>query len=120
MEQHAPDSALRYGGESAQPSLPPSPPPSTATAVRRVLEAFRTRSLVEERLAEAARVVSGEARDRGLRAEQMIVEVKRALGAGAAPRLDSEVAREAAERLIGLCIGAYYARGESARRPDDC
>jgi hypothetical protein len=115
MEHHAPESAVRHGSQSAPPSL--SAP--TTIAVRRVVEAYEAGRLVEERLAEAARLASGDAHARGLRPEQMVVAVKRALVAPSLPRLAAERARELRERLVGLSISAYFAQSARATHRDD-
>ena len=116
MEHHAPDSFLRYGADGA-----PSPlSSSVTTVVRRVLDAYESGRLVEERLAEGARALSADARRRGLGVEQMIIELKRTLNMLAASRVAVDVAREIRERLVGLSIGCYYAHAARVRRPDDC
>jgi hypothetical protein len=83
---------------------------SAAVALWRVLNALREGWFLEQRLREVARLIADDARARGLRAEQMLVALKRDW-----PRLletrrlpDEASVRALAERLVSFCIHEYY------------
>ena len=113
MQQHAPERPTIAGAELGQ-SLAAA---VTSSVVDRVLDAYRAGRLVEERLAEGARLLSGDARRRGLGEAQMIREIERALSRRAAPTLAPDAGAELHERLVRLCVNAYHA--QRARQPDD-
>ena len=84
---------------------------SAAVALWRVLNAMRDGWFLEKRLRDVARMIAEDARARGLRAEQMLVALKRDW-----PRLlesrrlpDDASVRVLAERLVSFCIHEYYA-----------
>ena len=83
---------------------------STAVALWRVLNALRDGWFLEKRLREVARMIAGDARARGLRAEQMLVALKRDW-----PKLlerrrvpDEGNLHMLSERLVSFCIHEYY------------
>jgi hypothetical protein len=83
---------------------------SAAVALWRVLNALRDGWFLEKRLRGVARMIAEDARARGLRAEQMLVALKRDW-----PRLlesrrvpDEASLRVLAERLVSFCILEYY------------
>ena len=85
--------------------------PSASVALWRVLNALRDGWFLENRLWAVAKVIANDARARGLRAEQMIVAIKRDW-----PKLleRRRVPGEAelnmlCERLVSFCIHEYYA-----------
>lgn len=96
----------------------PEPPTETAlvsasatVGLWRVINAMRDGWYLEKRLREVARMIAGDARARGLRAEQMLVALKRDW-----PKLleRRRVPAEAelhmlCERLVTFCIVEYYA-----------
>jgi hypothetical protein len=92
---------------------------STAMAVRRALHALRDGWLLEGRLRAAARMVAEDARRHGLRAEQMLVALKREWGGLVRTRAADAIreAGEFAERLITLCIHEFYAPSRGADVP---
>jgi len=84
---------------------------SATVGLWRVLNALRDGWFLEKRLRDVARMIAGDARARGLRAEQMLVALKRDW-----PKLleQRRVPGEAelsmlAERLVSFCIAEYYA-----------
>jgi hypothetical protein len=84
---------------------------SATVALWRVLNALRDGWFLEDRLRDVARMIAADARARGLRAEQMLVALKREW-----PKLLEcrRVPAEAelhmlAERLTSFCIHEYYA-----------
>lgn len=84
--------------------------PSATIGLWRVINALRDGWFLEKRLRDVARMIAGDARARGLRAEQMLVALKRDW-----PRLleRRRVPGEAelsmlAERLVSFCIQEYY------------
>jgi hypothetical protein len=85
--------------------------PSATVGLWRVLNALRDGWFLEKRLRGVARMIAEDARARGLRAEQMIVAIKRDW-----PKLleRRRVPGEAElhmliERLVSFCIHEYYA-----------
>ena len=85
--------------------------PSATVGLWRVLNAMRDGWFLEKRLRGVARMIADDARTRGLRAEQMIVAIKRDW-----PKLleRRRVPSEAqlgmlVERLVSFCIHEYYA-----------
>ena len=90
---------------------------STAMAVRRALHALLDGWLLEGRLRAAARMIAGDARRHGLRAEEMLVALKREWGGlvrTRAARATGDL-HDFAQRLVTLCIHEFYA----AARPAD-
>ena len=96
----------------------PDPPTDTSVVsasatvgIWRVLNAMRDGWFLEKRLREVARMIATDARARGLRAEQMLVALKRDW-----PKLlehrrvpgEAELAM-LCERLVTFCIVEYYA-----------
>ena len=84
---------------------------SATVGIWRVLNAMRDGWFLEKRLREVARMIAADARARGLRAEQMLVAIKRDW-----PKLleHRRVPGEAelsmlCERLVTFCIVEYYA-----------
>lgn len=84
---------------------------SAAVALWRVLNALRDGWFLEKRLRDVARMIATDARARGLRAEQMLVALKRDW-----PKLleRRRVPGEGellmlCERLVSFCIHEYYA-----------
>jgi len=84
---------------------------SATVAIWRVLNAMRDGWFLEKRLRDVARMLAADARARGLRAEQMLVALKRDW-----PKLleHRRVPGEAelsmlCERLVTFCIVEYYA-----------
>ena len=84
---------------------------SATVAIWRVLNAMRDGWFLEKRLHDVARMIAVDARARGLRAEQMLVALKRDW-----PKLleHRRVPGEAelsmlCERLVTFCILEYYA-----------
>ena len=96
----------------------PDPPPETTfvsasatVGIWRVVNAMRDGWFLEKRLRDVARMIAADARARGLRAEQMLVALKRDW-----PKLleHRRVPAEAqlsmlCERLVTFCIVEYYA-----------
>ena len=85
--------------------------PSATVGLWRVLNALRDGWFLEKRLRGVARMIADDARARGLRAEQMIVAIKRDWPLLLERR---RVPGEAelhmlAERLVSFCIHEYYA-----------
>ena len=85
--------------------------PSATVGLWRVLNALREGWFLEKRLRDVARMIAADARSRGLRAEQMLVALKRDW-----PKLleRRRVPGEAelgmlCERLVTFCIVEYYA-----------
>ena len=85
--------------------------PSATVGLWRVLNAMREGWFLEKRLRDVARMIAGDARAKGLRAEQMLVALKRDW-----PKLleRRRVPGEAelsmlCERLVTFCIVEYYA-----------
>lgn len=85
--------------------------PSATVGLWRVLNALRDGWFLEKRLRDVARMIAADARTRGLRAEQMLVALKRDW-----PKLleRRRVPGEAelgmlSERLVTFCIHEYYA-----------
>ncbi len=83
---------------------------SAAVALWRVLNALRDGWFLEKRLRDVARMIAGDARARGLRAEQMLVALKRDW-----PRLlesrrvpDEASLHVLSERLVSFCIHEFY------------
>ena len=89
---------------------------STAVALWRVLNAMRDGWYLENRLRDVARMIATDALAQGLRAEQMIVALKREWPTLLERRrVPGEAELELlAERLTSLCIHEYYA----SRAPD--
>lgn len=86
---------------------------SATVGLWRVINALRDGWFLEKRLRDVARMIAGDARARGLRAEQMLVALKRDW-----PKLleRRRVPGEAelgmlAERLVSFCIQEYYVTG---------
>jgi hypothetical protein len=85
--------------------------PSATIGLLRVLNALRDGWFLEKRLRAVARMIAGDAHSRGLRAEQMIVAIKRDW-----PKLlerrrvpgEGEL-HMLSERLVSFCIHEYYA-----------
>ena len=84
---------------------------SATVGIWRVLNAMRDGWFLEKRLREVARMIAADARARGLRAEQMLIALKRDW-----PKLleHRRVPGEAelgmlCERLVSFCIIEYYA-----------
>ena len=84
---------------------------SATVGIWRVLNAMRDGWFLEKRLRDVARMIAADARARGLRAEQMLVALKRDW-----PKLleHRRVPGEAelsmlSERLVTFCIVEYYA-----------
>ena len=85
--------------------------PSATVGLWRVLNALREGWFLEKRLRDVARMIAADARSRGLRAEQMLVALKRDW-----PKLlerrrvpgEAELAM-LCERLVSFCIVEYYA-----------
>ena len=84
---------------------------SASVGIWRVLNAMRDGWFLEKRLRDVARMIAADARARGLRAEQMLVALKRDW-----PKLleHRRVPGEAelgllCERLVTFCIVEYYA-----------
>ena len=88
----------------------------TAAAVCRALKAYGENGLLEGRLRQAARMLCADARERGMRAEQMLVALKDEWAALAdVRRLAQGTARaDVTRRFITLCIDEFYA--DSTRR----
>jgi hypothetical protein len=85
--------------------------PSATVGLWRVLNALRDGWFLERRLREVARMIAGDARTRGLRAEQMLVALKRDWpklleGRRAPPEGELHML---SERLVSFCIHEYYA-----------
>ena len=85
--------------------------PSATVGLWRVLNALRDGWFLEKRLRDVAQMIAADARARGLRAEQMIVAIKRDW-----PKLleRRRVPEEGelhmlSERLVTFCIAEYYA-----------
>ena len=96
---------------------------SSAMAVRQVLNAFRDGWLLENRLRRAARMIAEDARRQGLRAEQMVVVLKREWAGLADVRrapMDEGMVREFARRLVSLCIHEFYALAVGPGRAQPC
>ena len=99
----------------------PAPPPtepavasfmsrSATVALLRVINALRDGWFLEKRLRDVARMIAADARDHGLRAEQMLVALKREWPVMLERRRvpgDDELGM-LAERLVSLCIQEYY------------
>ena len=85
--------------------------PSATVGLWRVLNALRDGWFLEKRLRDVARMIAADARTRGLRAEQMIVALKRdwpkVLERRRVPG-EGELAM-LCERLVSFCIVEYYA-----------
>lgn len=85
--------------------------PSATVGLWRVLNALRDGWFLEKRLRDVARMIAADARARGLRAEQMIVALKREW-----PKLlerrrlpgEGQLAM-LSERLVSFCVVEYYA-----------
>jgi hypothetical protein len=85
--------------------------PSAKVGLWRVLNALRDGWFLEKRLHDVARMIATDARARGLRAEQMIIALKRDW-----PKLlerrrvpgEGEL-HMLSERLVSFCILEYYA-----------
>ena len=85
--------------------------PSATVGIWRVLNALRDGWFLEKRLRGVARMIADDARGRGMRAEQMIVAIKRDW-----PKLlerrrtpgEAEL-HMLVERLVSFCIHEYYA-----------
>lgn len=107
------DRASGAPGDEGRPVAPLSR--STLMAMRRLLHAFREGWLLEERLATVARMAVADARNAGLRAEQMLVVLKAQWAmldeVRALPGADVRYLRD---RLVSLSILAYY-EGERRR-----
>jgi hypothetical protein len=91
---------------------------SAAVALWRVLNAMRDGWFLEKRLRDVARMIAEDSRARGLRAEQMLVALKRDW-----PRLlesrrlpDEATLRVLADRLVSFCIREYYGSKRYAAR----
>lgn len=86
---------------------------SATVALWRVLNALRDGWFLEKRLRDVARMIADDARARGLRAEQMLVAIKRdwpkVLESRRLPA-EGEVL-VLADRLVSFCIHEYYATG---------
>src|SRR5215204_5463252 len=90
---------------------------SATVGLWRVINALRDGWFLEKRLRAVARMIAGDARSRGLRAEQMIIALKndwpKLLERRRVPG-EAEL-RMLAERLVSFCIHEYYApRGVEA------
>ncbi len=88
---------------------------SATVGLWRVLNALRDGWFLEKRLRDVARMIANDARGRGLRAEQMLVAIKRdwprVLESRRLP--DEGELHVLADRLVSFCIHEYYA-------PDRC
>ena len=85
--------------------------PSAAVGLWRVLNALRDGWFLERRLRDVARMIAGDARARGLRAEQMLVALKRdwpKLLEGRRTPDDGQL-HTLSERLVTFCIHEFYA-----------
>jgi hypothetical protein len=84
---------------------------STASAARQLLHALGDGRVLDDRIRRAARMVAGDARRRGLSADQMLVALKREWpGPTGGPRIpDGDHVRDLARRLVTLCIHEFYA-----------
>ena len=90
---------------------------SAMVALGRVLNAMRDGWFLEKRLRDVAQMLAADARARGMRAEQMLVAIKRDW-----PKLlerrrlpeESEL-NMLAEQLTSFCIHAYYAGARASR-----
>lgn len=86
--------------------------PAMVVRVRQVIRAFHDGRLREVTFGEAGRLAAEEGRRRGLRAEQMLVMLKRDWASlDEVRRLSSPEARDLLEAFITRCIHAYYASG---------
>ena len=96
-----------------RPEGPPAPllSPSTAAALSRTLDTLRDGYVLERHLRGLAGMVSEDAHRAGLRAEQMLVALKREWDAmpDAQPASDRDACVDLRRRLITLCIDEFYA-----------
>ena len=92
---------------------------STAMAVRRALHALLDGWHLEGRLRQAARMVVEDAQRHGLRAEEMLVALKRewsGLVRTRAARATGDL-HDFAQRLVTLCIHEFYAASRAVDHP---
>ena len=109
MDDRAERTELESMGEAPTEATLVSP--SATVGLWRVLNALRDGWFLEKRLRDVARMIAADARAKGLRAEQMIVALKRDW-----PKLleRRRVPGEGellmlSERLVSFCIVEYYA-----------
>ncbi len=91
----------------------------TLALVRSVPAAALQGCLTDEHLRATARLVAEDARGQGLAAERLLVALKGAwAGLAEVRQLVAHDAQDLLDRLVSLCIRAYYRRDEWAWAPD--
>lgn len=93
------------------PLMPESRPLSEATLeqLRRAIQSRRTDPAGGDDSLEAAlRAVAGEARERSLRPEELIVALKHVMDEARTPRSSAGEERSLREWVVTTCIRAYY------------
>lgn len=96
---------------NAPDSTPPTEPRALSERVRTLLSdaiaaVYRSESRVDRELRDALREAAAEARDRGLRPEELIISLK-----GLLDEIPGPVSRERLDmrdRIVSACIRAYF------------